>query len=229
MFRVVPVLLLAGACFAAQPSEQEVKKELERFQGKWEAIASQSFDGTVPTDIELQLMSLDVEDDMFTMQTGSLTVKGKFAVDPTQKVKTIDIFFSGNKVNPMRGVYEIVGDTRKSSFAMPGKDRPDKVGKAKGGFCTSNGSRSSDLPRRPTTRHLRCAVPWRKFTVWFTPWFVVVFPCQPDFRQTACFGRWDFASCFAGSIAASSFDSTSFAASSWLVGSDSGLACWSLG
>ena len=32
----------------------------------------------------------------------------------------------------MRGVYEIVGDTRKSCFALPGKDRPDKVAKAKG-------------------------------------------------------------------------------------------------
>ena len=132
MHRVLFVWLLTGTVLATQPSDDDAKKELKRFQGKWEAIASQAFDGTTPTDIELQLMSLDVEDDTFTMKTGSITVKGKFAVDPTKKLRTIDIFFDGNNDNPMRGVYEISGDTRKSSFALPGKDRPDKVGKAKG-------------------------------------------------------------------------------------------------
>jgi uncharacterized protein (TIGR03067 family) len=132
MHRVIPILLLAGICFAAQPSDEAIKKELKLFQGKWEAIASQSFDGTVPTDIELQLMSLDVEDDTFTMKTGSITVKGKFVIDPAKKIKTIDILFDGNQDNPLRGVYEIGGDVRKSSFALPGKNRPSKVGKAKG-------------------------------------------------------------------------------------------------
>jgi len=32
----------------------------------------------------------------------------------------------------MRGVYEIKGDTRKSCFAEPGKDRPDRFRKEKG-------------------------------------------------------------------------------------------------
>jgi uncharacterized protein (TIGR03067 family) len=132
MHRAIPVLLLAATCLAAQPSDEEVKKELKRFQGKWEAVASQNFDGTEPTNVELQLMSLEVDGDMFTMKTGSLTVKGTFAIDPTKKVRTIDTFFGDNKDNALRGVYEITGDTRKSTFAMPGKDRPDKVGKAKG-------------------------------------------------------------------------------------------------
>ena len=46
MQRIIPVFLFAGVCLAAQPSDEAVKKELKLFQGKWEAIASQSFDGT---------------------------------------------------------------------------------------------------------------------------------------------------------------------------------------
>ena len=93
MYRAVLLLLCAGSCFAVQPSEEAVKKELKLFQGKWDATGGQGFDGTVPTDIELQLTSLEVDGDKFTMKTGSLTIKGSFTVDPTKKPKTIDVFF----------------------------------------------------------------------------------------------------------------------------------------
>src|SRR2546426_575371 len=131
MRHVAMFVLISDTCLAAQPSEEDVKKELKRFQGKWEAVAAQGFDGKAPTDVELQLTTLEVDGDKFTMKTGSLTVSGTFAVDPTKKVKTIDIYFGDNKDNPMRGIYEISGDTRKSCFALPGKDRPDKLRKEK--------------------------------------------------------------------------------------------------
>lgn len=128
---VVLLLLVSGTFVMAQPSEEDVKKELKRFQGKWEAVAAQGFDGKSPTDVELQLTTLEVDGDKFTMKTGSLTINGAITVDPTKKLKTIDVYLNGDKNNIMRGIYEIKGDTRKSCFALPGKDRPEKFRKEK--------------------------------------------------------------------------------------------------
>ena len=125
MHRILLSTLIAVMSIAALPAQDDaVKKEVKLFQGKWEAIGGQSFDGVVPTGIELQLMSIEIDDTKFTMKTGSLTVMGIFEIDPSKKLKTIDVFFGDGKDNVMRGIYEIKGDTRKSCFAKPGKDRP---------------------------------------------------------------------------------------------------------
>ncbi len=132
MRHAILVVLLTGTCLTAQPADEAVKKEMKLFQGKWEALSAQAFDGKPPTDVELQLMSLIIEGDKFTMKTGSLDVKATFTVDPTKKPKQIDVYFGEGKDNVMRGIYEVKGDTRKSCFAEPGKNRPDKFRKEKG-------------------------------------------------------------------------------------------------
>src|SRR6266481_2593080 len=84
-------LLLTCSSVFAQPSEEDVKKELKLFQGKWQATYALGADGKEQTDVENQLTTLEVDGDKFTMKTGSLTVTGTFTVDPTKKVKTIDV------------------------------------------------------------------------------------------------------------------------------------------
>lgn len=133
MRRLVPLLFLTIAGSAAgQPSDDAVKKELKLYQGKWEAIFAQDFDRKSPTDIELQLTTLEVDGEKFTMKTGSLTITGSFSLDPSKKPKTIDVYLGDNKENVMRGIYEIKGDTRKSVFSKPGEKRPQKFTKEKG-------------------------------------------------------------------------------------------------
>ncbi|MBI2808949.1 MAG: TIGR03067 domain-containing protein [Planctomycetes bacterium] len=133
--RLLPFLALASfTCLAAaQPEDEAVKKELKRFQGKWEAVASQGFDGKSPTDVELSLTSLVIEGNKFTLKTGSITVDLYFKIDPTKKIKTIDVYGKDapDKVL-LRGIYEIKGDTRKSCFSEAGKARPDRFRKEKG-------------------------------------------------------------------------------------------------
>jgi len=130
MHRLIIVLVLSGVCLTAHAGD-DVQNELKKFHGKWEALAAHGFDGKVATDVELQLSSLEVDGDKFTMKTGSLTIKGTFSIDPTKKIKTIDVYFGDGKDNPMRGIYEINGDVRKSCFAKPGNARPDKYRKEK--------------------------------------------------------------------------------------------------
>ncbi len=132
MRHLIPILLFATAAFAVQPTDEAVKKELKLFQGKWQATFVQNPDGKEQTDVENQLTSLEVEGDKFTMKTGSITVKGTFAIDPTKKIKTIDVFFSDPSEPTLRGIYEIKGDTRRSCFSLPAKDRPTEFRKGKG-------------------------------------------------------------------------------------------------
>jgi uncharacterized protein (TIGR03067 family) len=132
MLRATIILLSAATFLAAQPAEEAVEKEVKLFQGKWEALSGQSFDGTQLTDVEAQLTSLEVDGDKFTLKTGSLTVNGTFSLDPSKKLKTIDVFLGDSKENVLRGIYVSNGDVRKSCFAAPGKDRPTEFRKEKG-------------------------------------------------------------------------------------------------
>jgi uncharacterized protein (TIGR03067 family) len=132
MLRATFILLSAATCLAAQPSDEAVQKEIKLFQGKWEALSGQGLDGNELTNVEAQLTSLEVDGDKFTLKTGSLTVNGIFTVDPAKKVKTIDVFLGDSKDNVMRGIYVINGDTRKSCFTAPGKERPTEFRKEKG-------------------------------------------------------------------------------------------------
>ncbi len=132
MRHTILVLMFAGVCVAAQESDDAVKKERKLFQGKWQATFAQGFDGKEQTDVEIQLTTMEVDGDKFTMKTGSLTVSGTFTIDPTKKVKAIDVFFGNGKDNGILGIYEIKGDTRKSCFALPGKERPTAFRKDKG-------------------------------------------------------------------------------------------------
>ena len=132
MFRFICVLLLTGACVSAQ-SEDAVKKDLKLFQGSWKAISAQGVDGKPLEPEELKPITLVVDGDKFTLNTGSLTVQGTFSIDPTKKLKTIDMFEKNSPEKVlMMGIYEIKGDTRKSCFTEPGKDRPDGFRKEKG-------------------------------------------------------------------------------------------------
>ena len=132
MRHAILIAFFAGVCVAAQPGDEAVKKELKTFEGKWEALAAQNFDGTVPTDVELQIMALEVEGDQFTMKTGSLTVKGTIKLDPTKKPKVIDIYFGNGAEPSLKGIYEVKDGVRKSCFAEPKKDRPTEFKKEKG-------------------------------------------------------------------------------------------------
>lgn len=134
MRNVLAILFLFAAGVAAQqPSGEAVKKDLKQFQGKWEAVYGQGFDGKPLEDFELKATSLDVNGDKFVMKTGSLTIEGTFKIDPTQKTKTIDVYNKDSNDKPLiLGIYQIKGDTRTSCFAEPNKDRPTAITKKKG-------------------------------------------------------------------------------------------------
>lgn len=131
MRRAILILLFTGITVAAQPGDDDVKKEMKLFQGKWQATFAQGFDGQEQSAVEIDLTKIEIDGDKFTLKTGSLTVNGTFSVDPSKKPKEINVYF-GDKDNPLKGIYEIKDGTRKSVFSMPGKDRPKEFTKEKG-------------------------------------------------------------------------------------------------
>jgi uncharacterized protein (TIGR03067 family) len=123
--------LFAGTALAADaPSDEAVKKELKLFQGAWKAVSIQNADGKPAPETDVMGTSLIVEKDRFSLTGAKIFVDGTFTVDPTKKVKTIDVFLKNlPKDKAILGIYEIKGDTRKSCFALPGQERPDGFSK----------------------------------------------------------------------------------------------------
>jgi uncharacterized protein (TIGR03067 family) len=120
------LLLLAGVVFllAAGDADEEVKKEIARFQGTWRMVSLEVGQNKLTEDA-LKDFRLKIEGDKFTATEGTSENHGTFKVDPTKKPKTIDItMIQGEKRQTLLGIYELEGDTYKLCGDMSGKSRP---------------------------------------------------------------------------------------------------------
>ena len=126
MLRAVMLMLCAASCLAAQPAPEAIKKELKSFQGTWKLVGGQDGTGKPYDEETLKNMVMIVDGNKFTIKDkGADSIVGTFTIDPTKKIKTIDIAVTKPIDTKMLGIYQSEGDTRKSCFADPGKDRPD--------------------------------------------------------------------------------------------------------
>jgi uncharacterized protein (TIGR03067 family) len=116
-------------------SEDTAKKDLEQFQGSWQAVAMHN-DGQPSSKEEFQAMRLIVEGNKFTLTGKDFAVIGTFAIDATKTPKTIDVLLSPNdpafEETKLLGIYEIKGDKRRSCFSLSEKERPTKFSPGKG-------------------------------------------------------------------------------------------------
>lgn len=117
------VLTMAGlvlaACFATAWQEaaknDAAKKDLERMQGEWVMVRGESPDGPFPEEFVKSAKRV-VKDDTYTVTAatdeGTLTVKGKFKLDPSHKPAQIDATStrSGGEPEELVGIYEFKGD-----------------------------------------------------------------------------------------------------------------------
>lgn len=120
MLMLAPIALAAGS-----QSDPDVKKELDKFQGSWQALSVVNIDGKPGSEDQIQHMRLVVKGNTFTLQDKNTTLRGTFSIDPTRVPKTIDVTLEGaNPEDRLVGIYRLDGDLRRSCFAMPGKSRP---------------------------------------------------------------------------------------------------------
>jgi uncharacterized protein (TIGR03067 family) len=110
-----------------------VKQEQKKMEGTWKAVAiehlGQSWQGGGFT------MTFSGNKYNQAAATGALMEDGTYKVDPSKKLKALDlIILSGkDKGKNQYCLYELTGDTLKLCLAQPGKDRPAE-------FSTKNGT-----------------------------------------------------------------------------------------
>ena len=118
-------VLAAGLALAADVKDDAAKKELEKFNGTWQAI-SITHDGKEASKDEIAKVTLTVKGDHYTLRTGDNEIEGTHKLDPTTTPKQIEAVRTKgeNKDKPMLGIYELTEESFKVCFAAPGKDRP---------------------------------------------------------------------------------------------------------
>jgi uncharacterized protein (TIGR03067 family) len=124
---------MTALILVAADDKDEVKKEIERFQGTW-VFESVNVEGEAAPAESLKGAKLVIKGDKFTAHEGKEELHGTFKVDPSKKPKTLDVTFSDgpDKGKTMQGIYELTGDTYKVCIGMPGKERPKEFVSKKG-------------------------------------------------------------------------------------------------
>jgi uncharacterized protein (TIGR03067 family) len=115
---VVPVALAAD--------DPAIKKDLEQLQGEWSMVSGSADGQSMPGEMLKQMKRVCTGDVATVTMDGQVFLKAKITLDASKKPKTIDYqmidgFTKGKK---QLGIYEIDGDTFKSSFSAAGTERP---------------------------------------------------------------------------------------------------------
>jgi uncharacterized protein (TIGR03067 family) len=111
---------------AADPKDDAVKKDLEKFQGNWTLISAER-DGKKTPQKEAKKIKLTIQANKFILRKDSVVIsEGTFTLDPTRKPKVIDetITAGPNKGKTYLAIYEIDDEHHKICFAAAGKKRP---------------------------------------------------------------------------------------------------------
>jgi uncharacterized protein (TIGR03067 family) len=128
-----PALLVvtASLLIAADDAKQdEVKKDMEKFQGTWKAVSIEHDGAPVSSEEELASIQLVVSGDKRTLKVADeIRSQSTYKLDPTKKPKAIDITVSEGLLQgrTLVGIYEVDGDTHKICLAVDGQERPKEL------------------------------------------------------------------------------------------------------
>jgi uncharacterized protein (TIGR03067 family) len=119
-------LLAVGLLVAAdRPKADDATKELKELAGTW-TLVSEVADGEERDADYLKKIKWIINEDgtWKVLEDGKVKYRGKLAVDPAKKPKTIDSTLAGDQEGTVvLSIYELKEDSLKHCFAV-GKDRP---------------------------------------------------------------------------------------------------------
>jgi uncharacterized protein (TIGR03067 family) len=120
----VGIALLLGADKADKPAN-DVKKDLDLFQGTWIVVSLETEGGKVEGDA-VKGSKLTVKGNDFTFDSMGVIYKGTFKIDPAKKPKEMDITFTEGpeKGKSEQVLYEVDADTYKLCLKPGGGERP---------------------------------------------------------------------------------------------------------
>ena len=92
--------------------EATYKKELEKFTGTWQLVASEK-DGVKAPEAEITDIKIIFKGDRFTMERAGKTVEeGWICIDPARTPKVIDVYPTKPESKVVMGIYEWDGDDK---------------------------------------------------------------------------------------------------------------------
>ena len=123
------VLLAANGPIASADDSNEgaIKKDRQLIEGTWRIVALEVNGNKVVDADARKLTVVNGSDGTWSLHSeGKEASRGTTNIDPTKKIKTIDIrpIQGGGKDNLYLGIYELGENIRKLCFAPPGKTRP---------------------------------------------------------------------------------------------------------
>jgi uncharacterized protein (TIGR03067 family) len=130
-FSVVLLSMALTTVFGDSDADANAK-DLEKMQGDW-AVVSVVRDGVKDEDDNAQSLFRTVKGNQYTVFLFDKEIgSGTFKIDATKKPKTIDSFPANLAGKAILGIYQIEGNTIKTCYAPPGKDRPTEFDSKKG-------------------------------------------------------------------------------------------------
>ena len=124
-------VLFAALLLAADAPKEEVKKDLERFQGTWTPTSVEVNGKAIPQDA-LRGTTMTIKAEKFTIKHGEATVEGTIEIDPSKTPKAYDAVGKeqGKEVKSI-GIYQFDGDTLKVCYTEKG-ERPKEFSSKSG-------------------------------------------------------------------------------------------------
>src|SRR5947209_3708937 len=126
MKRYALAALAVGLLIAADKKDDAVKKDLDQMTGTWVVVSSESNGVKLPAEDVNKWRLVQKGEEWAFYEGDKVLVAGKDKIDPgrTPKQVTVTLTAGPDKGKTVLGIYEIDGDTWKTCWADPGKERP---------------------------------------------------------------------------------------------------------
>lgn len=116
------LVLATGLLVAADDAKpDDIKKEMERFQGSWTTVSIQRDGKDVLPDDEKPKLKLTIKDNKRVLKVDDeVRSTGTYKLNPSKSPKWIDITVSEGPLEgrTVKGIYEIEGDTQKICLTL---------------------------------------------------------------------------------------------------------------
>ncbi len=139
-FKALFVLLIGLAVFSSWAYSQDtkskkdlVKKELQKFQGKWKAVEITINGASLDMDVVDQTFNI-IKGNQFTIKVKEEQIKGTFTIDPTKNPPHLNATYTTpqGKTVHTEGIYDWSNGRRMACVALPNFVRPGEFRKDKG-------------------------------------------------------------------------------------------------
>ena len=133
----VAMALACACCLAADSPDQAAKKDIEKWQGAWQAVSMENSGKHTPPDA-LEKIKLTVSGTDYHFQNGAFNEHGSYTFRAAKNPKELDISVGdgADKGKVYLVIYKIEGDELTVCLESANKNRPKEFTGKAGSGCT---------------------------------------------------------------------------------------------